>query len=244
MFKIFLVQELCSCSLATALDRAAFGDEDKVRAPPLLPLASIWYMRFTLAWRAAALCRARCWPCCSKWRAASRTCTAKASSMEVRRVKSTPWQTARDACCPAHSASWALHADLTPGNVLLKVDKDSKTVVVKLAVSMDHVTRASDAAVRMHLNPTRGVAPAQDFGLSQRLDAQATHVSNFNSGTPFYVAPEVRRGVPLPAVLCGAATTTLWRTRKHCPCSIAAQVVLSKRLSPASDVYSWAILAW
>ncbi len=41
---------------------------------------------------------------------------------------------------------------------------------------------------------TRGLlcgATLQDFGLSQRLDAQATHVSNFGAGTPFYVAPEV-----------------------------------------------------
>ncbi len=53
--------------------------------------------------------------------------------------------------------------------------------------------------------------PAQDFGLSQRLDAQATHVSNFNAGTPFYVAPEV---------------------------------VAMKRTSPASDIFSFGVVAW
>ncbi len=32
---------------------------------------------------------------------------------------------------------------------------------------------------------------AQDFGFSTRLGQQATHVSNFCAGTPFYTAPEV-----------------------------------------------------
>ncbi len=36
---------------------------------------------------------------------------------------------------------------------------------------------------------------SQDFGLSQRLDPHATHVSGFGAGTPFYVAPEVRSRV-------------------------------------------------
>ncbi len=52
---------------------------------------------------------------------------------------------------------------------------------------------------------------AQDFGLSNRLDGQATHVSNFGAGTPFYVAPEV---------------------------------VNAKRTSPASDIFSFGVVAW
>ncbi len=51
----------------------------------------------------------------------------------------------------------------------------------------------------------------QDFGLSTCLEAQATHVSNFGAGTPFYVAPEV---------------------------------VTLRRTSPASDIFSFGVVAW
>jgi serine/threonine protein kinase len=34
-------------------------------------------------------------------------------------------------------------------------------------------------------------AKLTDFGFSQALGADRTHVSNFSSGTPYYVAPEV-----------------------------------------------------
>ncbi len=39
----------------------------------------------------------------------------------------------------------------------------------------------------------------QDFGLVARLPGSATHLSNYTKGTPFYVAPEVRR---MHALVC------------------------------------------
>lgn len=39
--------------------------------------------------------------------------------------------------------------------------------------------------------PALLVAKLTDFGLSVALEPNATHVSNYTSGTPFYVAPEV-----------------------------------------------------
>lgn len=35
------------------------------------------------------------------------------------------------------------------------------------------------------------VAKLGDFGLSAALGPSATHLSNFQNGTPFYVAPEI-----------------------------------------------------
>ena len=57
-------------------------------------------------------------------------------------------------------------ADLKPGNILLKEDPCTIGVVAKLT----------------------------DFGLSTTVDPNATHLSNYTSGTKFYVAPEVRAG--------------------------------------------------
>ena len=42
-----------------------------------------------------------------------------------------------------------------------------------------------------------------DFGLSEMLDPERTHVSNHNKGTPFYMAPEITQHQQVPyAVLC------------------------------------------
>jgi serine/threonine protein kinase len=58
-----------------------------------------------------------------------------------------------------------IHGDMKPENVLLKTD--------------EHCAAGARALV-------------MDFGLSTMLKGSATHVSNYTSGTPFYIAPEVR----------------------------------------------------
>ncbi len=83
------------------------------------------------------------------------------------------------------------------------------------------------------------LAKLADFGLSRRLDAQATHVSNFAAGTPFYVAPEVRK-----AFCCLAARSPLARCGDSAACSALHQVVHYKRTSPASDIFSFGVIMW
>ncbi len=133
-------------------------------------------------------------------------------------------------------------ADLTPGNVLLKASASS--VLVKLAVSLGvQGTRAQVCspqhgvlAAHLRSNPS---SRAQDFGLSNRLDGQATHVSGFGAGTPFYVAPEVR-----DAVSATHATCLVQAALPHVHVSSAPQVVLQRRSSTASDIFSLGVIAW
>ena len=44
-----------------------------------------------------------------------------------------------------------------------------------------------------------------DFGLSEMLDPERTHVSNHNKGTPFYAAPETVRHYQVCAAAAGWA---------------------------------------
>lgn len=57
-----------------------------------------------------------------------------------------------------------IHGDLKPDNVMIKPDRTCALGIV---------------------------AKLTDFGLATAIDPTATHVSNYKSGTPLYVAPEV-----------------------------------------------------
>jgi serine/threonine protein kinase len=113
---------------------------------------------------------------------------------------------------------------LKPENVLLKMDSTAAIgVVAKITCVL--LSPACPAADDLHLmlvcvnlmpmhwlcmlRPALPVS-CRDFGLSTTIGPQATHVSNYNSGTPFYVAPEVRLHahvqpqpvLPFPGLLC------------------------------------------
>ncbi len=131
-------------------------------------------------------------------------------------------QTGQARSRPRFAVQNHFHADLTPGNILLKAVtmEAGGNVIVKLA----------------------------DFGLSNRLDAHATHVSNFGGGTPFYVAPEVRlRTRSKGRVIVQKGATSLASRPSHRPSTLTEpdpQVVSLKRTSPASDIFSFGVVAW
>lgn len=54
-----------------------------------------------------------------------------------------------------------------------------------------HLHREHACFCRTPSPPPLSLPSLQDFGLAATMDPSATHISNYNSGTPFYVAPEV-----------------------------------------------------
>lgn len=67
------------------------------------------------------------------------------------------------------------HGDLNPSNFLFKFDSTN-------------FSTTSEA-----LRQGGAIAKLSDFGMALRMKQEATHVSNYRMGTPFYVAPEVVR---------------------------------------------------
>jgi serine/threonine protein kinase len=67
------------------------------------------------------------------------------------------------------------HGDLNPSNILFKYDASL-------------FSTAAEA-----LQQGGAIAKLSDFGMALRMKPEATHVSNYRQGTPFYVAPEVVR---------------------------------------------------
>jgi serine/threonine protein kinase len=91
-------------------------------------------------------------------------------------------------------------ADLKPDNILMKPAESPTGIVCKLAVGSIEVHAVVQSAMFREqswsqLSQVSGrclaVCQIQDFGLSARLPGNATHLSYYSKGTPFYVAPEV-----------------------------------------------------
>lgn len=67
------------------------------------------------------------------------------------------------------------HGDLNPSNILFKFESTNFSTTAE-------ALRGGGANAKL-----------SDFGMALRMTPEATHVSNYRQGTPFYVAPEVVR---------------------------------------------------
>ena len=118
--------------------------------------------------------------------------------------------------------------DLNPNNVLLKNDtKSSRGYVCKLAVSCCTI----QLTYSCNLVPTALLIDEclnhpltlidwcmQDFGLSVRMQAGQSHISNMRRGTPFYTAPEVMsKGNMTKAADTFSYGVMLWEMVRYCP---------------------------
>ena len=85
------------------------------------------------------------------------------------------------------------HGDLNPSNILFKFESNN-------------FSTAAEA-----LEGGGAIAKLSDFGMALRMKPEATHVSNYRQGTPFYVAPEVVREHRVhPASDVYALGVTMW----------------------------------